>query len=111
MRRARKTSRVCDASPAGRRMKLTPHPCPSCGATLNSIMGVGLDGSSVDPTPAPGDVTLCADCGGFLRFTHDMQVRAMPFDEVIDLDPAVRNMLFLAHEHWTAWQAKKKAQR
>lgn len=40
-----------------------PHPCPSCGRTLNAIM------CPDDQQPTAGDWTVCYECLAVLRFT------------------------------------------
>lgn len=41
--------------------------CLNCGREFNSAIGAG--------TPAPGDLTICLDCGTVMMYAEDLTVR------------------------------------
>jgi hypothetical protein len=52
--------------------RLESSPCPRCGAVLDAATSLG--GYHV---PKPGDITLCATCGGFLVFGEGLRLETL----------------------------------
>lgn len=53
--------------------------CPKCGHAFECA--TALDGDE-NIAPGPNDLTVCIECGCWLRFTDDMNVRAMTPEEI-----------------------------
>jgi hypothetical protein len=65
--------------------------CLSCGKRLNSASVPG----SEDPTPEPGNSTICLYCGHLMVFAEDMSLRALTDAEMVELagDPQVLEVM------------------
>lgn len=62
--------------------------CPHCGHTMDADTH-----AHGDARPAPGDVSVCLYCTGFLVFNHDMTRRAMTDEDQAELDPETKSAL------------------
>jgi hypothetical protein len=63
--------------------KLPHQRCPACAATLSAITDVM--GREI---ARPGDLSMCAYCGSFLRLGNNRRVRVLSLEEVSQLsDP------------------------
>lgn len=60
--------------------------CPHCGKRADD--GQGIDG---DAMPANGDFSVCAHCGGFVRFVISKRKYSLAKATSDSLDRAVRN--------------------
>lgn len=52
--------------------------CPRCKIPIDAATTVAGD----DQNPKAGDYTICVECGGWLRFTDDLDVRSVTADEI-----------------------------
>lgn len=57
--------------------------CPYCGHNLYAATIPTEDSTP----PIPGDFSVCAQCGGFLRFDRNLKLGKLPLDEFDSLDP------------------------
>jgi len=63
------------------------NPCPHCEAPLAWATGFNT------APPAPGDPTLCNECGHLLVFTEDLNLRPISEDDWKTYSPHLRKQL------------------
>lgn len=79
-------------------MKTTPLPecdCPICHHTLD--MHTALEEGC---TPSPGDMSLCANCFVFLRYTDALKLEHFPDEFIFELPDEIRLVLVRARNHF-----------
>ncbi|QIG76932.1 hypothetical protein EVC30_103 [Rhizobium phage RHph_Y1_11] len=79
-------------------------PCPHCKVGLDAATEV-----SSGRGPGPGDVTICAYCGGFSQYDDNMILVELTTDQLVDLDAGTRATLLKMHEVWAVFQKQKVA--
>lgn len=52
--------------------------CPCCKTPLDAASSL-----SGDERPKRNDFTICLECGGWLRFTRDLDVRKVTTEEIV----------------------------
>lgn len=67
--------------------------CPWCGETLN--MAASFDH---DQQPKPGDLTVCIQCAGMLKYGPAMKLLRLTEADIDDLDDETADSLALAHQ-------------
>lgn len=80
--------------------------CPRCNAEFSAATGMGDDNRRI---PKPGDWSLCAYCGEFLRYTEGFQVRRATDEELRELkaDPSMSELIAIAAEATHLWRNEK----
>lgn len=63
--------------------------CGSCGERLQACSGPG------DAVPKPGDVSICAYCGGPHQFLDDMRQRLLSIEELNAMNDFERRQIAL----------------
>lgn len=61
---------------------LPPCPCPHCGTEVDAATAAGAIGAR----PSPGDLTVCAYCGGLSEYLQNMTLAPTSLGEVEDLE-------------------------
>lgn len=54
--------------------------CPDCSRSVNGALPVGDNAP-----PQPGDIALCAYCGGLSLYDNDLRLRQPTIDEMDEL--------------------------
>ncbi len=58
--------------------------CTNCGKELDGATAVGNLASEA-PTPKPGDVTICLECGHIMAFGDGLQLRDLSDEEIVEV--------------------------
>lgn len=68
--------------------------CPICHNKID--MHTAIE----DATPSPGDMSLCANCFVFLRYTDALQLEHFPDEFIFELPDDIRLQLVRARHHF-----------
>jgi hypothetical protein len=87
------------------RVKSKPH-CPQCNKLLDAATGIS---PHAYPTPDPGSFSVCAECGAFLVYTDDLQLRLATAGELrqIESDPQWAELFKFAAQASLTWRGRK----
>ncbi len=68
--------------------KVAAQDCPKCGHMFDACSGIDHDHG-----PKPEDLTLCINCGAYLRFDTELRLLVFPEAQLLDLKDETRLLL------------------